>query len=83
MIGGLKLPRAGGTGVNANELELFPISLLLSPLTTAFLSKSVGAQQYCVAEAAPTAAAATRARLSISRVIGCSSGQKGLPITEN
>jgi len=52
MIGGLKLPRAGGTGVNANELELFPISLLLSPLTTAFLSKSVGAQQYCVAEAA-------------------------------
>jgi hypothetical protein len=44
MIGGLKLSRAGGSGVNANELEEFPISLLLSPLTTVFLSKGVGAQ---------------------------------------
>src|SRR5215203_3894307 len=45
MIGGLKLSRAGGSGVNANELEDFPISLLLSPLTTVFLSKGVGAQR--------------------------------------
>jgi hypothetical protein len=45
MIGGLKLSREGGIGVNANELEDFPISLLLSPLTTVFLSKSVGAQR--------------------------------------
>ncbi len=47
MIGGLKDPRAGGIGVNANELEDFPISLLLSLLvlsllTTGFPEKGVG-----------------------------------------
>ena len=41
MIGGLKFPRAGGIGVNANDAEDLPISLLLSPLTTGVLTKGV------------------------------------------
>jgi len=44
MIGGLK-PRAGGIGVNANEVEDLPISVLLSPLTTRIPLKSVGSAE--------------------------------------
>src|SRR3954447_20600292 len=65
MIGGLNIPRAGGIGVNANEVEELPISLLLSPLTTSFLFESVGAHR-TRGRGRPTVAAATRARLSIS-----------------
>src|SRR5687767_13958744 len=65
MIGGLKLPRAGGIGVNANEVEGLPIWLLLSPLTTGVPAKGVGARQTCSVEVARTVAA-TRGRLSVA-----------------
>src|SRR6186713_2770551 len=60
MIGGRK-PRAGGIGVNANEVEDLPISVLLSPLTTRIPLKSVGARRDHSVEAARTVATATRA----------------------
>ena len=82
MIGGLKFPRAGGIGVNANEVEDLPIWLLLSPLTTGFLSKSVGARRTALPRPPETVAAATRACLAISCSLGCNQGQKGLPFTE-
>src|SRR4051812_29159442 len=63
MIGGLKLPRAGGIGVNANEVEDLPIWLLLSPLTTRYLSKSVGSRHQRL-RGLPTVAA-SRARLTL------------------
>jgi hypothetical protein len=76
MIGGLKLPRAGGIGVNANEVEDLPISLLLSPLTTRIPLKSVGARQDASAEAAQTVAAATRACLAISAQFDAAKGER-------
>ena len=75
MIGGRK-PRAGGIGVNANEVEDLPISVLLSPLTTSIPLKSVGARQAQSAEAAQTVAAATRACLSISAQFDAVKGKR-------
>jgi hypothetical protein len=62
MIGGLKLARAGGIGVNANDVDDLLISLLLSPLTTDTRFESVGAR--LLTEVAPTVAAVD-ARLSL------------------
>jgi len=75
MIGGRK-PRAGGIGVNANEVEDVPISVLLSPLTTRIPLKSVGARRDHSVEAARTVATATRACLSISAQFDAAKGKR-------
>ena len=74
MIGGRK-PRAGGIGVNANEVEDLPISVLLSPLTTRVPLKSVARRDHSV-EAAGTVAATTRACLSISTQFDAAKGKR-------
>jgi hypothetical protein len=66
MIGGRKDPRAGGIGVNANEVEDLPISTLLSPLTTSFLFESVGARYRPEAEAADGRSSNARPSLDLS-----------------